>query len=117
MLSNTANLNSVPCLGIQEECENIEMKSKDGNSHSCINDLNITSNEIDKIGAPFQNGFVCKGPVSDTSANQVTSTVSKALDNKFEILNGGPKKSSQKRKSVQRMHANLSGTKYAVGME
>ena len=84
--------------------------------------LNISSNENGEIDLAFQNGNSCiKGlEVTDTpsSTNVVCTTYgwSEGLGNKTQIFNGGSKKTSQRKNGIKRMHANLSGTKYAVGM-
>ena len=127
MLANSRKSLFIPCLDTEEaqnsEAENCESEacvSQNGEREICKDTLNIPLTGNGKIDAVFQNGSRCKGvELKDTtsSTNVVcTSGWSEVLSNKTQIFNGETKKASQRRKSIKRMHANLSGTKYAVGI-
>ena len=126
-----SNMNSlfIPCWET-EESQSIE--SRNGESEACVskNDqgevcdgtLNISSNENRQKDAAFGNGssYINDLDVVDIPSSNVVCRAyngwSDGLDNKTQISNGGSTKTPARKKNVKRMHANLSGTKYAVGM-
>ena len=72
--------------------------------------LNIQSTEKGKINAIFQKREL---KLEDCSSNtNVVCTSAKSEKPNAETI----KKTSQRKKNIKRMHANLSGTKYVVGM-
>ena len=127
MLSNIKNSFFIPCLET-EEAQNIDSKnsvseacvSQNGQGEVCNDTL---SNENGKIDASCQNRSNCVNDldvtnISTASTNGVCTSYgwTEGLGKKTEMFNDGSTKTSQRKKNIKRMHANLSGTKYAVGM-
>lgn len=121
MLSNNENL-QLSCLETQEPQS---CTLKNNQNQGCVspksdcqafNDSLIHSSiKNGKIDGTFQTGRHCINGSRTIVVS--TSRGHEDLDDKTLIRNGETKKTSQRRKNIKRMHANLSGTKYAVGMD
>ena len=121
MLSNTEYL-ELSCLETEEpqHCtlkndQNQECISQNSDCHVINDSLIHSSIKNGEIDGTFQTGRHC----INGSRTIVVSTSGRHEDlaDKTQIRNGKTTKTSQRRKNIKRMHANLSGTKYAVGMD
>ena len=112
MLSNTEDF---PLCLETEEPQNCALKNDENQGFVSRSGDDLAFNDNDKINGTFQNG---RYSISDSKTIVVGSSRGvQNLADKTQIRNGETTKTSQKRRNVKRMHANLSGTKYAVGMD
>ena len=126
MLSNIKNSFFIPSLET-EEAQNIG--SRNSVSEACISQNgqdevynDSLSNENGKMDASCRNRSTCRNSLDVTNISSTSSTNgvstsygwAEGFGNKTEMCNSGSTKTSQRKKNIKRMHANLSGTKYAV---